>query len=246
MSVKLPQQLSRDALLAIVAGVQERMYLDLDDEGCEYWNPDKEWSGADICMEIQDLLHQHGLVPGDEEEYVPPPADDASEQLIICLDGGFVQDVYSSLPDMRVVVVDWDVADALPDDPKVLTAETPHGEVHAAVREADVIPIGEAVGTDLEAVIVAAREQDFLSADVPLRVPPTADLPENALAVLVTEATTQGVSSEDLDEAVHDAVSGLATKLNNDGLEAQIEFLMQRLGADETRRLLGACLVDKP
>jgi hypothetical protein len=152
------------------------MYLDLGGEGREFWNPEKSWSGADICMEIEDLLHQHGLVPGDEEEYVPPPADDASEQLIICLDGGLVQDVYSSLPTLHVVIVDWDVADTIIDwsrqkeDPKLLTVKTQHGEVHAALREADVTPIGETVGTDLEAVIIAAREQDFLSADVPLRV----------------------------------------------------------------------------
>jgi hypothetical protein len=80
----------------------------------------------------------------------------------------------------------------------------------------------------------------------PLRVPPAADTPENNLAALLAEATARGVSSEDLDEAVHDAVDGLAASVNNGGLGAQIEFLMQRLGADETRRLLGACLADKP
>jgi len=245
MPVKLPQQLSRDALLAIVAGVQGRMYLDLNAAGREYWNPGKEWSGADVCMEIQYLLHQHGLVPGDEEDCVVPPANDAGEQLIICLDGGFVQDVYSSLPAIQVAIVDWDVADAFPDDPKVLEAETQHGQVRAAVREADVTPLSEASDTDLEAVIVAAREQGFLGDSVQLRDPHPAADAEIGTAALVAEATARGLSPEDLDEAVHDAVGGLAASLNNDGLDAQIEFLVQRFGAAETRKLLENCAADR-
>lgn len=71
MSVKLPHQLSRDALLAIVADVQERMYLDLDAQGREFWNPGKQWSGADVCQDIQDVLHQHGMVPGEEQDCMP-------------------------------------------------------------------------------------------------------------------------------------------------------------------------------
>lgn len=50
MPGKLPHELSREALLAIVAGVQERMYLERNPEGREFWNPDKEWSGADLGM----------------------------------------------------------------------------------------------------------------------------------------------------------------------------------------------------
>lgn len=250
MPVKRPHQLSRDALLAIVAGVQGRMYLDLDTQGREFWNPGKEWSGADICMEIQNLLHQHGLVPGDDENHNAPQntaSDDAAEsQLIICLDGGLVQDVYTSLPHIRVTIVDWDVADALSDDPKVFEAKTQAGSIRAFAREAAVTPIGDASGSDLEAVITAAREQGFLSEHVQLRVPQTADAPENAFAALVAEAMARGLSCEDLDNAVHDAVGGLATNVNNAGLEAQIEFLVQRLGAAETRRLLEACSADKP
>ena len=181
MPVKFPHELSREALRAIVAGVQGRMYLDLNAEGREYWNPDKGWDGADMCMEIQELLNQHGLVPHGEEAYNPPKhagSDDTvrEQQLIICLDGGFVRDVYSSLPNIHVVIVDWDVADTIIDwsqlkeDPKVLTVETSHGELCAAVREANVTPISDAIGTDLETVVIAAKDGDFLSAGVPLLV----------------------------------------------------------------------------
>ena len=67
-----PCELSRQALVEIVSGVQSLLYLDLKGER-EFWNPGKEWSGADVCFAVQDLLHQHGLVPSDEQ-----PSDDGT------------------------------------------------------------------------------------------------------------------------------------------------------------------------
>jgi len=67
-----PRELSRQALVEIVSGVQALLYLDVKGER-EFWNPGKEWSGADVCFAVQDLLHQHGLVPGDEQ-----PSDDGT------------------------------------------------------------------------------------------------------------------------------------------------------------------------
>jgi hypothetical protein len=67
-----PSELSREALEAIVAKVQGLLYLDMDRNGREYWNPVKEWRGADVCQDIQDVLHQHGLVPGEEQDCIQP------------------------------------------------------------------------------------------------------------------------------------------------------------------------------
>jgi hypothetical protein len=53
----------------IVARIQGRMYLDLDESGGEYWNPGKQWSCADVCQDIQDTLHRYDLVPSDEQPY---------------------------------------------------------------------------------------------------------------------------------------------------------------------------------
>ena len=65
----LPHELSRDVLVEIVSRVQGRLYLDLDEHGTEFWNPGKEWGCCDVCQDVQDMLHEHGLVPGDEQAY---------------------------------------------------------------------------------------------------------------------------------------------------------------------------------
>ena len=52
-------------------------------------------------------------------------------------------------------------------------------------------------------------------------------------ARLVQEAEKAGIKPEDLDEATHDAA------MNNGGLVEQIQFLVERHGADEPRKLLG-------
>jgi hypothetical protein len=73
-----PRELSRQALVEIVSGVQALLYLDVKGER-EFWNPAKEWSGADVCFAVQDLLHQHGLVPGDEESCDGGPRPDVRQ-----------------------------------------------------------------------------------------------------------------------------------------------------------------------
>ena len=68
--MKTPDQLSQDELLDIVQAIQDRLYLDVNDQGVEFWNPDKQWSGADVCQDLAGLLDQHGLVPDCEETSV--------------------------------------------------------------------------------------------------------------------------------------------------------------------------------
>jgi hypothetical protein len=67
--VQTAHNLTRDELVEIVAGIQGRMYLDLDESGCEFWNPGKQWSCGDVCQDVQDILHRYGLVPGEEQPY---------------------------------------------------------------------------------------------------------------------------------------------------------------------------------
>ena len=60
------EEVSREALVEIVSGIQMRLYLDMDGTGREFWNPKKAWNCCDVCQDVQDLLCRHGLVPGGE------------------------------------------------------------------------------------------------------------------------------------------------------------------------------------
>jgi hypothetical protein len=86
--------LDREQLAEIVKSIQAFLYLDLDRQGTEDWNPDKQWSGADVCEHVAGLLGQHELVPersqsADGAQYVLYHID--TERLVSA-------DVYPSYP----------------------------------------------------------------------------------------------------------------------------------------------------
>jgi hypothetical protein len=56
-----------------------------------------------------------------------------------------------------------------------------------------------------------------------------------SVAELVALAAHRLLSSEHLDEAVHDAADEHAANLNSEGLDVQIEYLVSRLGAREAQ-----------
>ena len=60
--MRRPRDLPREALIEIVAALQQRLYLDVE-QGQFVWNPDKDWSCADALMELSDVLAGHGLAP---------------------------------------------------------------------------------------------------------------------------------------------------------------------------------------
>jgi hypothetical protein len=51
-------------------------------------------------------------------------------------------------------------------------------------------------------------------------------------------ALDNDISSELLDEDVIDAAEDMASNINNDGIEAQIDFLIERFGPDTVIKLL--------
>jgi hypothetical protein len=59
-----PKDLSREQLERIVDEVQQALYLDYDGEADAFhWNPDKEWSGFDVCEALTGALSQLGMIP---------------------------------------------------------------------------------------------------------------------------------------------------------------------------------------
>src|SRR5271157_3958780 len=64
----------------------------------------------------------------------------------------------------------------------------------------------------------------------------TADDRSAVVERLVNKADSAGLQAEDLDEMVHDLVSGVASDINNGGLEEQVKYLVEGLGAQDTER----------
>jgi hypothetical protein len=61
-----------------------------------------------------------------------------------------------------------------------------------------------------------------------------------SVAELVALAAQLLLSCEDLDDAVHDATDEHAATLNSEGLDAQIEYLVSRLGAKDDQAAIEA------
>lgn len=65
-----PKDLSREDLERIVDAVQQALYLSYDDEtGAFCWNPDKEWSGFDVCDSISGVLAELSMVPEEQKPF---------------------------------------------------------------------------------------------------------------------------------------------------------------------------------
>jgi hypothetical protein len=103
----------------------------------------------------------------------------------------------------------------------------------------------EAADTDLEALLVTAREQGFLPENPQLHAPQPAAAAEAGTDELIAWAQTQGLSPEDMDDVIHDQVETLGSRLNNEGLSAQIEFLVGQLGVEAARSLMAELVTVK-
>ena len=60
--MRVVEDLTKEELRQIVYKLQELLYLDNDDSGKTFWNPDKEWDIA-VLEYLADSLHRYGLVP---------------------------------------------------------------------------------------------------------------------------------------------------------------------------------------
>ena len=84
-------------------------------------------------------------------------------QVVICVFGGVVQNVYSSDRDADVIVVDWDVSDMSRKESSTVAVEIDHRAVLAHVGQLPPTPLHELAGSNLERVVEAAFDQGILA-----------------------------------------------------------------------------------
>lgn len=60
---------------------------------------------------------------------------------------------------------------------------------------------------------------------------------------LVSTLESRGTQTEALDDLVHDAASRIASGVNSDGIDAQVAFLVQDLGAEAALGAIGQAVV---
>ncbi len=62
--VQRPKDLSREELERIVDELQQALYLKYDEETDAFlWDPEKEWSGFDVCDAMGNVLAELSMVP---------------------------------------------------------------------------------------------------------------------------------------------------------------------------------------
>jgi hypothetical protein len=65
-----PPDLSRYELERVVDELQQALYLKYDDDTEAFvWDPDKEWSGFDVCDCLAGLLSQFSLAPEERKPF---------------------------------------------------------------------------------------------------------------------------------------------------------------------------------
>ncbi|HEY3965149.1 MAG TPA: hypothetical protein VGM05_11410 [Planctomycetaceae bacterium] len=81
-------------------------------------------------------------------------------QIVLNVHGGIVQDVFASIPELHVVIVDWDTEGL--DSPALVDLSFGGHRCSASVVEIPPEPLEELAGSDVERAIDAACEQGVL------------------------------------------------------------------------------------
>lgn len=87
-------------------------------------------------------------------------------QLVLNLSGGIVREVFCSVPEIQVLVVDWDISTAFPGEPGVVNVPVAGDYELACISDMAVEPLERLAGTDAEAAIDAAYHQGVLCENV--------------------------------------------------------------------------------
>jgi hypothetical protein len=66
--MKNPADMTKEELVEIVETIRGFLWADVDAEGIEVWNPNKEWD-VGLPEDIAEILSLHGLRPTGKERY---------------------------------------------------------------------------------------------------------------------------------------------------------------------------------
>ncbi len=62
--MRTSKELSREELERLADAVQQALYLKYDtDKESFVWDPDKEWSGFDVCAELANVFGELSMIP---------------------------------------------------------------------------------------------------------------------------------------------------------------------------------------
>ena len=89
-------------------------------------------------------------------------------RVIVSVHGGLVQDVFCSVPGVRVLIVDWDVDGSFPGEPGIVDVPLVTGRCQACVTDTAAESLDGLSGTDVEAAINASYQQGVLDDEHPL------------------------------------------------------------------------------
>jgi hypothetical protein len=80
-------------------------------------------------------------------------------EIILSIHGGVLQDVYASDPEIDIILVDWDVAGAAPDEAGLILALHNRQLLRAFVTRPYPFPLQELAGSEIETLIHAAAQE---------------------------------------------------------------------------------------
>jgi len=69
---------------------------------------------------------------------------------------------------------------------------------------------------------------------------------DRVLEQLLAKAEMAGLEAEDLDETVHELAASIAADVNNEGLEGQLRYLIDRLGGQQASEQLDRLAEEQP
>jgi hypothetical protein len=81
-------------------------------------------------------------------------------EIILSIHGGVLQDVYASDPDIDIVLVDWDVLGAVPDEEGFIHAVHNQRLVRAFVSRPNPYPLCNLAGSEIESLIDAVEQRE--------------------------------------------------------------------------------------